>query len=282
MMSCCSVFGFLMMASSAWPSNDPETLSDICLSYCAKNLQQTICDYDNETDTFQLKPDVILPLSVSDELSRVLPIQRQHLGIFRDPKLCPLKRLNLCSMSDVTDGDLNLLLAHRPVELRVPLTHLTYNFIHLINRHSDNLQSLALLGTGRIFLELCHLLHEEITACLMKAAEGNWETPRNQVFGRNYILLCPRLRSLTMNCVNNFSAEFLVTILCGLPTLTKLDLSDCEFKVKDIEDGLYSLKCLQILRLHNVLTVSSDIKAAFNVLAKLASLRWAYSASVHM
>ena len=261
------------MASSAWPPNDPETLSEICLSYCAKNLQQTICDYDVKMHSFRLKPDVVLPPSVSDELSRFVRIQRQHLDIFRDPELCPLKRVNLCSVSDVTDSDLTLLLAHRPVDLRIPLARLTYNFIHLINRHSDNLQSLALLGTGRIFLELCHLLHEEITSCLQKAARDGPEMAGNRVFGRNYILSCPRLRSLTMNCVNHFSSEFLGTTLCGLPSLTKLDLSDCVLNVEDLEDGLLSLKCLQILRLHNVLTVSSNIKSTFNVLAKLTSLR---------
>jgi len=261
------------MASCTWPSNNPEKLSEICLDFCIKNLQQTICDYDTETDSFRLKPDVVLPLSVSDELSRRIPLQRQHFGIFKDPELCLLRRMNLSLVSDLTDSDLTLLLAHRPVELRVPLAAVTYNFIHIINRYSDNLQSLALLGSGRIFLELCHLLHEEITCCLRKANRGGPETVGNRVFGGNYILSCPRLCSLTMNCVNQFSSDILVTTLCGLPSLTKLDLYDCDIKVEDIERGLCSLKCLQILRLHNVLTVSNDVKASFNVLAKLTSLR---------
>lgn len=261
------------MAKSAWPPNDPETLSSICLAYCIKNLQQTVCDYDSETDSYSLKPDVILPLSVSDELSRRIPIQRQHFGIFRDTELCLWKHMNLGLVSDLTDTDLTQLLAHRPVELRLPLARLTYNFIHIINRHSDNLQSLAILGSRRIFLELCHLLQIEITSCIRKAARGGPETAGNRVFGGNYILSCPHLRSLTMNCVNQFSSDILTTTLCGLPSLTKLDLSDCDIKVENIEDGLVSLKYLQILRLHNVLTVSNDIKSSFNVLVKVPSLR---------
>ena len=262
------------MANSAWPPNNPETLSAICLSYCVKNLQQTVCDYDNDSDSFTLKPDVVLPLSVSDELSRMIPIQRQHFGIFRDTELCLWKRMNLGLVSDLTDSDLTELLAHRPVELRIPLARLTYNFIHIINRHSDSLQSLAVLGSRRIFLELCHLLHEEITCCVRQAARGGPETAGNRVFGGNYILSCPHLRSLTMNCVNQFSSDILVTTLCGLPSLTKLDLSDCDIKVENIDNGLVSLKSLQILRLHNVLPISSDIKSSFSVLARLTSLRY--------
>jgi len=265
------------MASSAWPSNDPETLSEICLAYCVKNLNQTICDYDSEADSFQLKSDIVLPLSVSDQLSRLIPMRRQHFGIFRDPELCLLKRVDLSLVSDLVDSDLSLLLAHRPVELRVPLAHLTYNFIHIINRHSDNLQSLAIHGSGRLFLEICHLLHEEIKGCIRQAELNGPEaaTARNRIFGRNYILSCPRLRSFTINCVNQFSSDiFLAPTLCGQPSLTKLDLSDCDIKVESIKGGLTVLKCLQILRLHNVLTVSTDIKSCFNVLAKVTSLRY--------
>jgi len=262
------------MANGAWPSNDPETLSEICLAYCVKNLHQTICDYDSETDSYWLKPDIVLPLSVSDQLSRLIPIRRRHFGIFKDPELCLLKRLDLGSVSDLRDSDLTLLLAHRPVELRIPLAYLTYNFIHIINRYSDNLQSLSISGSGRIFLEICHLLHEEIKGCVRQAELSGPETAVNRNFGHNYILSCPRLRSFTINCVNQFSSDiFLVPTLRGLPSLTKLDLSDCDVKVENIADGLAALKCLQILRLHNVLSVSSDIKSTFNVLAKVTSLR---------
>jgi len=261
------------MATGAWPPNNPESLSSICLAYCVKNLQQTICDFDSDSDSFHLKPGVMLPLSISDELSRQLPIQRQHFGIFTDPELCLWKRMYLGLVSDLNDTDLTQLLAHRPIELRIPLACLTYNFIHIINRHSDNLQSLAIIGSRRIFLELCHLLQLEITSCVRKAAKGGPEAAGNRVFGSNYILSCPRLRSLTMNCINQFSSDILVTTLCGLPLLTKLDLSDCDIKVQNVEYGLVSLKSLQILRLHNVLTVSCDIKSSFNVLAQLTSLR---------
>jgi len=261
------------MANSQWPPNEPETLSAICLAYCVKNLHHTICDYDSDMDSYQLKSDVILPISVSSELSRLIPIQRQHFGILKDPERCLWKRMNLGLVSDLTDADLTQLLVHRPIELRIPLAHLTYNFIHIINRHSDSLQSLTILGSRRIFLELCHLLHEEITCCVRKAARGGPETAGNRVFGGNYILSCPHLRSLTINCVNQFSSDILNTVLCGLPSLTKLDLSDCDIKVENIEDGLISLKCLQILRLQNVLAVSSDMKHCFNVLAKVTSLR---------
>lgn len=263
----------LRMANDAWPPNDPETLSEICLAYCVKNLGQTICDYDSEADSYQLKPDIALPLSVSDELSRRIPVQRKHFGIFNDRRSCPWKRMNLALVSDLKDDDLTRLLAHQPVELRLPLAQLTYNFIHIINRHSDSLQSLAVLGSQRIFLELCHLLQEEITCCLRNAAHGGRETSGNRVFGGNYIMSCPRLRSFTMNCVNQFSSDILATTLLGLPSLTKLNLSDSDIKVENIEDGLTSLKCLQILRLHNVLNNSSDIKACFGVLEKVTTLR---------
>ena len=261
------------MATSTWPPNDPETLSGICLAYCMKHLQHTICDYDLEMDRYRLKSDVILPMSVSSELSRLVAIQRQHFGILEDPERCLWKRMNLGLVSDLTDDDLTQLLSHRPTELRIPLARLTYNFIHIINRHSDSLQSLTILGSQRIFLELCHLLHEEIKCCIRKAALGGPETSGNRVFGRNYILSCPHLRSLTINCINQFSSDILNTTLCGLPSLTKLDLSDCDIKVENIEDGLTSLKCLQILRLHNVLSVSNDIKHCFSVLSKVTSLR---------
>ena len=266
------------MANKAWPPNDPETLSEICLAYCVKNLRQTICDYDDELDSYCLKPDIVLPLSVSDGINRMLPLQRPYFGIFKNPEQCLLKRMNLGSVSNLVDSDLIGLLAHRPVELWIPLAHLTYNFIHYINRYSDNLQSLAIHGSQRIFLELCHLLHEEITRCVIiscvrDANRGVPVGPGYHIFGDDYILSCPRLRSFTMNCVNQFSSDILATILCGLPSLTKLDLSDCDIKVEKIEDGLCSLKCLQILRLHNVLTVSNDIKSSFNVLSKLTTLR---------
>jgi len=264
---------FPRMANKAWPPNDPETLSEICLAYCVKNLRQTICDYDDEFDSYCLKPDIVLPLSVSDGISRMLPLQRPYLGIFKDPEQCLLKRMNLSLVSDLVDSDLIRLLAHRPVELRMPLAHLSYDFIHYINIYSDNLQSLAVLGSRPVFMELCHLLNEDITWYVREANRGGPETAGNRVFGRDYILSCPRLRSFTLNCVNQFSSDNLVTILCGLPSLTKLDLSDCDIKVEKIEDGLCSLKCLQILRLHNVLTVSNDIKSSFNVLAKLTTLR---------
>lgn len=264
------------MASCSWPQNDPETLRAMCLAYCVKNLRQTICNYDPTADSFSLKPDVVLPPSVSDELSCLIPIQRQHLAIFQDPELCPWKRMNLGLVSDLTDADLTRLLAHRPVELRIPLASLTYNFIHIINRHSDSLQSLTILGSCRIFLELCHLLQEEITSCVRKAAGKGPESAGtgSHVFGGNYILSCPRLRSLTMNCVNQFSSDILATMLHGLPSLTKLDLSDSDIKILHVGDSLTSLKCLQILRIHNVLTATTDIKNSFGVLARITSLRY--------
>jgi len=106
-----------------------------------------------------------------------------------------------------------------------------------------------------------------------EAADGGPETAGNHVFGGNYILSCLHLHSLTINCVNQFSSDILNTVICGLPSSTKLDMSDCDIKVESIEDGLMSLKCLQILRLHNVLAVSNDMKHCFNVLGKVTSLR---------
>ena len=74
------------MANSQWPLNEPETFSAICLAYCVKNLHHTICDYHSEMDSYQLKSDVILRISVSNELSRLIPIQRQHFGSSKDPE----------------------------------------------------------------------------------------------------------------------------------------------------------------------------------------------------
>jgi hypothetical protein len=251
------------MDDNEWPANTPDSLLEICVEYCASNLGKTVCDYDTVQNKYNLKSTVAFPVSVSDELMKAIArsgICRQHFGMFTEPDRVMWKRQNLEMISDLGDQELQQLLTHQPVELRVASDHLTRKSLPAINDCGQNLVALHIAKSS-------HLLND-----WFKSTE---ERPRAKFANQHcqQLFKLPALRSLTMFDLEMTAAWF-PHLLNGLSSLTRLDLSGCSFPVSDLACGVNILHNLQILRLHNVPIYFEPLRKSFNVLIQFQSLRY--------
>ena len=254
------------MSRSGWPENSADSLWEICLGYCASNLERTVCDYDKTRDSYELKPHVTLSQTLSDEILRAVvdlgvPFNRKTLNIFHDTTRTSLKHGNLDGI-DLTDDDVETILRHQPVELNVSSADLTSRTVRTINHYGQNLVSLQLGHSTDIFR--CIGVDED-----EKMDDDSDEIGRR--FGMDFVFRCPQLRSFGVKSQPSDAATAINLALSGMTRLTRLDLSNCDIEV-DAMSGLRCLPSLQMLNLHNV--PIDDLASAFCVITQIKSLRY--------
>ena len=79
----------------------PKSLQDLSLLCILRNMERVLVDFDERLGHYHLKPDVVLPLSVCDNLvqtSRVhgLPMTELFWSVFYDTCSTKLKKIKVC------------------------------------------------------------------------------------------------------------------------------------------------------------------------------------------
>ena len=252
------------MQASSWPANCPETLYDICLEYCALNLDKTVC-HKSASEQLVLRSEVFLPQCVSDALlSRLHPVGRKHLPLLANPMAVNCRHMNLKSITDLTDAELQNVFAHQPTDLRLSSIKLTDESLNLINAGSHNLQTLHIVKCENIFSQRS------------RSRRHSWKEkfrkdPAKR--GIQHRFHCPKARYMVLCGVHFDVGENLCSLLSELKLLTRLDLSDSTVTTHDLHAALAQLQMLQILSLHGV-KLEPSLRDALEAIAQVKSLRF--------
>lgn len=229
----------------------PERLLDICFDYINKHIE-TICPYD-VSGKMQLMENLALPVEICERLLNVrsnsfTPINSSFINVFRNTSCTRLKRVRL-RKTEIEDEDLEVLLKHRLTELEIAHSpNLTSSCVRHINENGITLYSLGIGENTNIFPSKVY----------GKLKINEYE--------KNYILLVPMLRRLSLKCLESLPPDFYNLFLYNLVNLTHLDLSNCS----DLGNFEYSehLVNLNSLILYNV----NGIKCMVPAICKLKSL----------
>jgi len=249
------------MQESTWPANCPDTLYDICLEYCAQNLDKTVCRKSGD-GLLMLKSEVFLPPHVCDALLlHLYPIGRKHLPLLASPAAVRFRHVNLKSVTDLTEVELQNVLAHHPTDLRISSEQLSEDSLGLISRESHNLQTLHLVNCENIFFQRS------------QSKKHSWKKKFHKdpakTLGR---FRCPKIRYIALRGIQLNVGESLCYVLSDLTLLTRLDLSDSNINLQHLHAALSWLQKLQILSLHNV-KLEQSLEDAAEAVVQVKSLR---------
>lgn len=249
------------MQESSWPANCPDTLYDICLEYCASNLDKTVCRKSTDGQ-LMLKSGVSLPPHVCNALlSRLQPVGRTHLSLLSRPAAVNFRHINLKSVTDLTDAELQNVLAHRPTDLQISSEEITEKSFDSISSESHNLRTLQLFKCENMF------------SPRSQSKKPSWKKKlRKDPEKRAIHFTCPKVRYIALRGVQFDTSETLCCILSDLTLLTRLDLSDSSMNLQHLHVALSQLHNLQILSLYNV-TLSPRLRDAFEAITQVKSLR---------
>lgn len=193
----------------------PESLLDLCFKYIVNNIE-IICDVGPFSNDFKLKDGIILPVEICEKLltirqKRPTQIDNNFVSIFRDKLATRLKRVKLRN-TQVSDSGLKILLKHKLVELELTSCRkLTETSLRYITINNQNLQHLTIGENMNLF--------PAETFCTASKAE---------YVERGYVILAPKLKSLTLRSVHiPGDPTFFHLLLNPLINLSRLDLSDC-------------------------------------------------------
>jgi len=209
-----------------------------------------------------LNSEVFLPLHVSDALlSRLHPVGRKYLPLMASPVAINFKHINLESVTDLTDVELQSVLAHRPTYLRISSAQLTKDSLSLISFESHNLQTLHIVKCENIF------------SYRSRSKRHSWKAKFRKDLAKGGIHFhCPKARYIVLRGVHFDVGKNLCNLLSDLKLLTRLDLSESTVSVEDLHATLAQLQTLQILSLHSV-KLEPSLRDAFEAIAQVKSLR---------
>ena len=257
---------------SEWPPNVPDSLVDLCLKYCASNLDETICYRENALRgrfVFCLRSFVWFPSSVGDALLKHCgQITHSHLGLFRNPDCVTFKHIDLRSVRTLRDEELEMVMAHNPVELQLSSDYLTQHSMDLLCSQGSNIISLYISASPNMFvIELTNDPDNHEYANKFRVADIEIS---GKVVSTNPV--CPKVRRLAIRELQ-LPLTDMCSILFNRPIVVHLDLSDCVFNWKDLHAGLQTLPSLQILIMHNV-PMRTEINYAIEAICKVKTLRF--------
>ncbi len=258
---------------------DPDTLWQIGLTYCAKNLD-TFCQYDESTQLYNLRDGVSLPTEVCQSLLATVVDQGYILDdkfahVFVDRYRTRLKRINIRN-SDVTDEGLKWLVQHKPTELNFSgCQQLTKKTVTYVNEHGKNLCRLFVGNAVRIFQDIEIKEGSEPLDLSPRRQEGVDGGGDHKTFGGDYIFDCPGLQEFSVHNLNETQAyaahDIIATLLHPFRKLGSLDLSGCQIEL-EFMDCLEDLQNLRKLVLYDV--PIANIYGALQVIGKMKRLRY--------
>ncbi|XP_044745986.1 uncharacterized protein LOC123307655 [Coccinella septempunctata] len=195
--------------------NTPQTLLNLCFEYVSNNVG-VIAVKSPYTGKLELRKGIALPVELCERLLSLrssinCSINSEFINVFRDRECTRLKRVKLKG-ENLTDADLEVLLAHRLVELDItncPL--LTTRCIDYLSEYGSSLLSLSLGSNTKLFPERVF---------------GPKSKIENEGY-TSYIFHTPALRRLIFRNMKHLQDYFFVLLLAPLNSLTHLDLSSC-------------------------------------------------------
>lgn len=200
---------------SVCDSAAPESLLTLCFKYLVDHIE-IICDVRQLSNDYKLKDGIVLPVEICEKLlsfrqKRPIQIDNNFISIFRDRSATRLKRVKLRN-TQVSDSGLKVLLKHKLSEIELTSCRkITESSLRYVTSYGQNLQSLLIGENMNIF--------PNETFCTSAKAE---------YVDRGYIILAPKLKSLTLKSVHiPGDPTFFHLLLNPLINLSRLDLSDC-------------------------------------------------------
>ena len=205
----------LLMLAEMWPENNPDTLEDLCLQVCARNLDTFTEPGDDAL--LRLKPEISLNHpGLCDKLFVVVSEKRKSdlswIGIFNDATVSRLTHANLSHQKELVPSVHLNFLKYQPITaLDLTYCNLSQDSFTLINYASPTLKSLKIDDVDS----------KEISQILSKE---DFETP---------LLKCTSLQRLTLRSIEYPSLKYyssltefcLKTSIGVFRNLTHLDVS---------------------------------------------------------
>ena len=258
-----------MSRKSVWVENTPPSLFKLSIEHCLRHL-------DVITDSLpdgarKLKEGLFLPLEISEAFLKVtleenIKIDDYFTNIFLD---CQSSRISQIILRDspVSDEGLLNFVIHNLKKIYIDTCqNLTTKSLESINDHSDNLISLHLENSDKIFPDyLSDISGDEDEDDLNSIQESIYEK-------RRYILKAPRLKQLTLRDLNIVQGRSYFNILCkALPNLSHLDLSGCGLlQSHGLQKLQFLLNCPHLVSL--ILFNVREVRYSLKTLCKLGKL----------
>lgn len=268
---------------NSWPLNVPDSLEEICIRFCVKNLEilatnETVFKHkindsnDLEEDgssidftsssKYKIRPGVFLHKAICDHLLEVLIeevriLTDNYLAMFSNNQATQLSRVDL-RYSQVSAEGLRMLSSHPIIELSM---HCQWQCLPLICNMQSTLRCLRLDKMTSVVDSYHHLDQDDRgDGGFRGRALGyrflddmpNMDDPASE---DHYRLYLPKLRKLMLQELNfggSPKAEKLVTnLLMPLKHLTHLTLATCIVRLEELA-CLGSLTGLVSLNLSNI------------------------------
>ncbi|KAK9886782.1 hypothetical protein WA026_018435 [Henosepilachna vigintioctopunctata] len=251
---CCHSISIPEVICSFCSLTTPQELLSICYDYVSKNLE-TITVKHPFTEKLELRKGIALPVEVCEKLLNLRSsynssVNSEFINIFKDRECTRLKRVKLKG-DNVTDADLEILLAHRLTELDIiNCPQLTIRCIDYLSEYGSSLLSLSIGSNTKIFPERIFGTKSKIQS------EGY----------SSFLFHMPSLRRLILRNVQ-LRPFFYLLLLAPLNSLTYLDLSSCS-NLGTLNYSVH-LTNLTSLIIHNVEKMQEKILS----ICKLKNLR---------
>lgn len=225
----------------------PEPLLTMTLDYILDHMD-TFCETEQNSECLRLHKNVALPLDICERLltarlNRNKRHTRNFIYIFRDRHSTRLRRVKIRNCEDLDDKSLKILLEHMLVELELTnCSGLSSNSLKYISAYGSRLQNLVIGDNTNVFPEYLSEIY--------MSRSPQESVAMNEFVKREYIIMTPFLRRLTIRKLEDCNSEFFNLLLKPMENLTHLDLSNCG----DLADLCYTLHLTNLtsLILYNV------------------------------
>lgn len=227
--------------------NTPQTLLNSCFEYISNNVG-VIAVKNPFTGKLELRKGIALPVELCERLLSLrssinCSVNSEFINVFRDRVCTRLKRAKLKG-ENLTDADLEVLLAHRLVELDITnCPYITRRSIDYLSEYGSSLLSLSLGSNTKLF-------PERLFGPKSKIEDAGYTS---------YIFHTPALRRLIFRNMRYLQEYFFVLLLAPMNSLTHLDLSSCS-NIGTFEYSIH-LTNLTSLVLYNIENMEEKITA---------------------
>lgn len=290
---------------NTWPPNVPDTLLEVCIRYCVKNLdliatreklyqcpklatmdvEDTDClnvDHDLLYGKYEIRPGVFLTKNMCDRMVDILteehgPLTDDILAMFSNSQAAQLSCIDL-RHSDVTCEGLQALRCQPLTELSM---HCQWSCFPVIKALHRTLRSLRLdkmaAVVDPIHLRPLGLYDRGISGVISAGLEQSRESSPISVFDEDsqfFALTCPNLRKLVLQDLklvgSPLAESFVKIMLSPLGRLTHLSLAGTSVQLEQL-DCFGTLTGLVSLNISNI--PISDFPTVLQNLSCLSNLR---------
>ncbi|KAL5011320.1 hypothetical protein ScPMuIL_009871 [Solemya velum] len=264
-----------------WPEYGPDTLQNLCLEYCARNIHSFTTVNEN---FFLVLPDVYLPQGICDKLLALYveindDIDDSFIHIFEDVRKTRLSQAKV-GRTKISSRAVKWICQHPLKELDLSrCMEVDSDSVSAIESVAKTLRCLKLeanpfwLNLNEWKTESNNLCAQETspTNCMSELGQGDFLVNESS---KKYFLVCPNLTALFLRGFNLCSntSDLLKRTLCPMRKLSYLDLTGSELNCCELA-GLECVPELQSLVLADVRFSAADLLIVLHEICKLKKLR---------